>query len=57
MRARPNQQYGLKWTKTMVTYAEADGSPNTLLDIRKGQPILRQETADSPDRAHHLVYL
>lgn len=30
-------------------YAEADGSHNTLLDIRKGQPILKPETEDSRD--------
>lgn len=36
-------------------YAEADGARNTLLDIRKGQPILKQETEDSCDE--HPVHL
>lgn len=40
----------------MVMKVEADGS-HTLLDIRKGQLLLRQETQDSHGGAYHLVHL
>lgn len=38
--------YGLKLPETM-------GSHDTLLDIRKGQPILKQETEAFGDRVHN----
>lgn len=37
----------------MVMCAEAGGSHDTLLDIRKGQPVQKQGIEDSCDRVYH----